>query len=266
MIYNLLTHPTFWLGFFVLMAWRSWQKKRRQRAVHWGGLSALVFGLYWCSPFTHWLIGGLEKNYEVFDSNKWETASDTVFVMALGAGHCCDPHLPPNQQLDPPELQRTIEAVRIYQSLAPQYAKVYFVGSGRQSPNASCPQALSVTRTAILLGVNPSDTALLLHTTDTETEAAAFARRFGTQHPVILVSHAHHLPRAMAWFNAHGIPGIPAPAHFYSRQDPADKRWWRKWFYDSNNIELWKYWVHEKLGMGELYLETRNERRETIPR
>ena len=252
---SLLIDPTFWLGFFVFMAWRSLQKKKRQTAIFWSGLMLLVFGLFWCSPFTHWLLRGLEKDYSPFDGVIDEiNPSDTVYIMVLGAGHCCDPHLPPNQQLEAPELQRTIEAVRIYKSLIKQYPKVFFVGSGRQSPNASCPQALAVTRTAVLLGVSPSDTALLLHTTDTETEAAAFFQRFGNNHTSILVTHAHHLTRATAWFNSHGISTIPAPAHFYSRHDPADKRWWRKWYYNPNNPNLWKHWVHEKLGMGEFLL------------
>ena len=209
---------------------------------------------FWCSPFTHWLLSGLEKDYRAFDGVVGEiNPSDTVCIMVLGAGHCCDPHLPPNQQLEAPELQRTVEAVRIYKSLVSHHSKVYFVGSGRQSPNASCPQALSVTRTTLLLGVSPSDTAMLIHTTDTETEAVSFDQRFGNAHPAILVTHAHHLTRATAWFGSHGIQTIPAPAHFYSRHDPADKRWWRKWYFDANNLNFWKHWVHEKLGMMELH-------------
>ena len=211
-----------------------------------GGLWSLTI---WCSPFTTWLITDLEKIQSVFHEDMISGEADTVYIMALGAGHCCDPELPANQQLEGPELQRTIEAVRIYHLLKPSKAKVIFIGSGRQSPHSSCSQASAITRTALMLGVSSSDTAMLLHTTDTESEAKQFAKRFGTHHPVIVVTHAHHLPRAMAWFRSEGVRAIPAPAHFYTRHDPADQRWWREWYFDSNNVNLWMSWVHEKLGM-----------------
>lgn len=225
-------------------------------------LGALWFLGIWCSPFTGWLIENLEENYRTFGEDIISKDVDTLYIMALGAGHCCDPALPPNQQLSNSELQRSIEAVRIYHLLKQSKAKVVFIGSGRQSANSSCSQASAITRTALLLGVAPADTAMLIHTTDTETEAKGFAQRFGTHHPVIVVTHAHHLPRALAWFKAEGLRAIPAPAHFYSRRDPADQRWWKAWYFDPNNVNQWRHWVHEQLGMVELFIETRGEKRE----
>ena len=48
-------------------------------------------------PFHYFLITDLEKNQSVFHEHMISGEADTVYIMALGAGHCCDPELPANQ-------------------------------------------------------------------------------------------------------------------------------------------------------------------------
>ncbi len=65
--------------------------------------------------------------------------------------------------------------------------------------------------TAVALGIAPSDTLQSTIPHNTETEAFAYAQRFGTQTPLILVTSTLHMPRALFWFQQQGIAAIPAP-------------------------------------------------------
>lgn len=75
------------------------------------------------------------------------------------------------------------------------------------------PQAELMARTAVLLGVPPADTIMVKSPANTEAEAFDYTARFGQGQPLILVTDALHLPRAMFWFRQAGLGPVPAPAN-----------------------------------------------------
>jgi uncharacterized SAM-binding protein YcdF (DUF218 family) len=69
-------------------------------------------------------------------------------------------------------------------------------------------------RTAVLLGVEESRTLIQREPITTREEARVYAERFGNDHPLIVVTSAAHMPRAMLLFQQQGIEPIASPAHF----------------------------------------------------
>ena len=67
--------------------------------------------------------------------------------------------------------------------------------------------------------VDPADTLQLPSPWNTRTEAIHYRRRFGPGQPLILVTSALHLPRAMMHFRRAGLDPIPAPADRITKED-----------------------------------------------
>lgn len=94
-----------------------------------------------------------------------------------------------------------------------------FITSGHpNTPKKS--QAEVAALAALELGVSPEDTLLLGNTLNTADEAVWYKRRFGINRNLILVTDALHMPRAMMWFQSHGINVKAAPANFIVKINP----------------------------------------------
>lgn len=75
-------------------------------------------------------------------------------------------------------------------------------------------------RAAVVLGVPPKDTLWSPTPANTEEEAYAYASRFGARRPLILVTDALHIARAVFWFRHAGLSPVAAPANHYVKPDP----------------------------------------------
>ena len=101
--------------------------------------------------------------------------------------------------------------------------------------------------TAVALGIAPADTLQSTQPYNTQTEAAAYARRFGTTTPLVLVTSALHTPRALYWFRQQGIDAIPAPTGHYVKPDPEESPY--GWKPSATKIEITGALLHEWAGM-----------------
>lgn len=165
------------------------------------------------SPLSTWLTLQRESRFPIL--LQVPDSISAPHILVLGGGHSISPTLPPNNQLSEPALARLCEGIRLYR----QRPGSKLVCSGH-SASGRTPQAEMLAQTAVVLGVSPQDTLLSPTPAHTEAEAYAYAARFGNRHPLILVTDAIHIPRALFWFRQAGLSPIPAPTNHYVKPDP----------------------------------------------
>lgn len=177
-------------------------------------------GLWWflvsVSPLPSWLAAQRESRFPVLRNIPDSLAGrGVVHVLVLGGGHSHTPGLPPNGLLSEEALSRLAEGIRLHRQLpGSKLVCSGYSGGGRTA------QAELLTRTAIMLGASPADTLMITTPANTEAEAADYAARFGMDQPLVLVTSALHLPRALFWFRQVGLRPAPAPANFLVRPNP----------------------------------------------
>lgn len=216
LIANSLLDPLnlFWMvllaGFFFLL------RRKKKTAGYFFTASLIWMFLISSSPLPSWLCAQRESRhtalYPIPDSL---LKADTVHIAVLGAGHVIAPNLPPNNQLSSSALGRLTEGVRLYRLLP----RSKLICSGF-SPEGRTSQAEILSQAAVSLGVSPFDTLISPLPLNTEAEAYAYAARFDDRQPLILVTNAIHMPRALFWFRRAGLNPIPAPTNHYVKFDP----------------------------------------------
>lgn len=198
----------------------------------------LWFFLVSSSPLPQWLIFRLENQYKSFGREQ-PLQEQIPFILVLGGGQSFSPQLPASIQLSSTALVRTGEGIRIHKLVLG--SKLIFSGnslSGRTTiaENASI--------AAIELGIPPEDTLQLRGGSNTAEEVLAFKKRFGNV-PVILVTSASHMPRAMMICRYEGINAIPAPTEFLLKPDPDKSPY--EFLPSWHKIELMQRVMHEWL-------------------
>jgi len=190
---NPITH--FWLAllsglFFYYRGFKTTSKWLSAYAIAWLFVTSV-------SPLPIFLCKQRESRHAVL----WKIPDSlqNPRILVLGGGHSIAPTLPINNQLSGKALSRLAEGIRLKQ-LHPN-AKI--IGSGN-SVSKRTPQATVLMNTAVALGIPPADTLQSTTPFNTETEAIAYAQHFGTAQPLILVSSALHMPRALFWFRQQG--------------------------------------------------------------
>lgn len=183
--------------------------------------AALLLLLFTTPPLPTYLVRNLESRFPALLSLPitW-TPDTTVHIVVLGAGHTSDPRLPVNDQLSDTALKRLVEGIRIHQ-LMPNSKLVL---SGDSHNDILETQAEVLAKTAIMLGVHYEDTLLLKQPGNTREEAISYASRFGANHPVVLVTTAIHMPRAVMHFRRAGLEPFAAPTNFLCKRDKLPSR------------------------------------------
>jgi uncharacterized SAM-binding protein YcdF (DUF218 family) len=209
------------------------------------GQGTLIGALTWLflisvSPLPVYLVQQRESRFPVL----WELPeqSDSLHILLLGGGHTLSPDLPPNDQLSSQALARLSEGVRLKQQLP----EAKLIGSGN-SQSKRTPQAAVLMNTAVALGISPLDTLQNIRPYNTETEAFTYAKRFGTDTPLILVTSAVHMPRALYWFERAGVQAIPAPTDHWVKPDPQKSPY--NWKPSAIKIQMTGALLHEWAGM-----------------
>jgi uncharacterized SAM-binding protein YcdF (DUF218 family) len=134
------------------------------------------------------------------------------WIVVLGGGHASDPLLPATSQVSPATLFRTIEGVRLYKALPG--SRLLLSGGGVYD---AVSEAEVMAEIAALLGVNSADITLEPDSRDTAEQAALIAKMLGGK-PIILVTSALHMPRAIALFKKYGVRPIPAPSGYLHKE------------------------------------------------
>ena len=167
-------------------------------------------GVAWLAIFSYAPVGDLlliplEQHYP----SCIHAPQDTRFIYVLGYGHTTDKDLPLTSQLNREAVIRLNEGIRLYRQLEGR-AKLILSGySGLFDPT---PHALMQKRLALALGIPSEDIIIVPTAKDTEDEAYA-ARKIAQDAPLILVTSAYHMPRALIWFEKARLHPLPAPTY-----------------------------------------------------
>jgi len=228
-----------------------WFTRRQRAGKILVGLGAGLLLLCSYSFFPDLALRGLEQEYPPVLAKSpgpagFKAVQPAQFIVVLGGGHNSDPRLPVASQLSSESLIRTLEGIRLYR--AGLGGKLVFSGGGGYDP---VPEAETMSRLALLLGVDPQDILLESTSLDTEEQARLLKPLLaGTR--FFLVTSASHLPRSMALFRKQGLDPAPAPAGHRVRQaanwSPGD------FFPGGGGLVHLEIAVHEYLGLAWAWL------------
>jgi uncharacterized SAM-binding protein YcdF (DUF218 family) len=168
------------------------------------GIILLMFFSY--GAVSNILLKSLECKYPALnDINKY---FDIKWVVVLGGGHIFEQKLPANDQLSSSSLARIVEGIRIHKKL--KNSKLIL--SGGRVFN-SVPEAYTMAKAAVSLGVDSSDLIQESMSKDTKDQAMHI-KKIVEGERFILVTSASHIPRSIALFEKLGIHPIPAPTDY----------------------------------------------------
>ena len=210
----------------------------------------LVLLLIYTLPLMpRFLMGQLESTYPPFSvvfsgeaaaacDTFTQAASDSLFVLVLGAGADYDPALPPGQLLSATQMVRLAEGIRLAQLIpvAVLVTSAFF----EYSPYS---QAEFTRRAAQGLGYSDRPIQVQEQPKTTCEEALAFVDAHGRGTRVLLVTSAAHMRRAMTLFTSFGAKPMAAPCDFKVKHNPLRPFRW------SDALPSWKYidWLDEFL-------------------
>lgn len=214
-------------------------------------LSIFIVALVWLvvsstSPIPQWLTLRLESTHKVIDLEGLKK-SDSIHILVLGGGHIVDPDLPALDQLSHDALGRVAEAIRIHHRIP----ESKIVCSGFSATNRIT-QAEMLGLAAIELGIKPSDTLLTMRPNNTKAEAEHYAKRFGSNYTLILVTNAIHMKRAIKYFQHNGLRPIPAPTNHLIKRDPTKSLY--TFFPSTSKMMMTQHLLHEYGGLIEFQL------------
>jgi uncharacterized SAM-binding protein YcdF (DUF218 family) len=191
------------------------------------------------------ILGPLERTYPPLlmeeTSGPLPFSQQVRWIVVLGGGHTSDPGLPVTSQISFDALARLTEAVRLYRKLPG--VKLILSGGAIFDPVS---EAEIYFKTARIMDIPARDLILSDRARDTEEEARLIQDRIGKD-PLILVTSAFHMPRAVALFKKRGMNPIPAPAAYMVKMRPDDAP--GDFFPSGEGFRKTQIFIHEYLGM-----------------
>jgi uncharacterized SAM-binding protein YcdF (DUF218 family) len=174
----------------------------------------LYYGLS-ISPTSQWLLRPLESRYSPIAAERLPRLGTLV---VLGGGAWGTTTGPVASRLSEGTLRRLVEAVRLYSLMdRPQIV----VCGGKANPFSGIAEAEIMRE--FLTGLAVPKTLILVETQSRNTvENARLLRKLILRQPLILITSARHMPRAMRVFKAQGMQPLPAPCDFQVRQNGHD--------------------------------------------
>lgn len=245
------------IGFCLLLLLIGLLARKKQKILFtYFAIAALAVFLLSATPYLpNFLVSSLERQHLPFGGSNpsssafFESPADSptshsrTHILILGGGHVSDPRMPVNDQLSDQALKRLVEGIRIY-NLLPN-CKLVLSGYSREGISKSHARVLA--ETAILLGIPPADTLLVETPWNTMHEAIDYHQQFGSQHPLILVTDAIHMPRALMHFERAGLTPTPAPTGFLVKRDNLYR--WYHFNLGIGSIVKLKKAIHEYIGL-----------------
>lgn len=170
-------------------------------------IGGLWFFLLIFTPLPYILLGKLEHKFSALVD--YPSFKDSPRIMVLANDFNYDPYLPPSQQLGEKSMLRLVEALNHLEAI--DIARLVISGP-RHNINIS--QAEVAKNTAIGLGYSENRIELIEDADNTFMEAEEYNERYNDGKPLILVTSASHMNRAVEIFRSKGIEVIPAPTNF----------------------------------------------------
>lgn len=189
-----------------LVAKKKWKWAKRI------GIGYIGLFLLFATPFLpDALVKNLESQYEPLIDLSGLTSGLNTHILVLGGGHTSDSRRTALDQLSQFSLSRVTEGARLQQIVQGST----LICSGYAGQDTSTNAELMATA-AHSLGVDASAIEEMPEPRNTREEAIEYKKKFGTDHPLILVTSALHMPRAMTTFRTLGFDPIAAPTgHLY---------------------------------------------------
>ena len=173
-------------------------------------LGVFLFYLLSISPTADLLLAPLESTHTAL-SPKMVPRVGTLVVLSGGASASTD--LPASSRLSQASMKRAIEAVRLYRLMD----RPTIVVSGRSANPFVKVSAAAVMREFLLdLGIPSRRIRIEGRSRDTY-ENARLVQQLRLSRPIILVTSASHMDRALRVFKALGMRPVPAPCDYRSR-------------------------------------------------
>lgn len=188
-----------------------------------------------------YLADRLERKFPVYQRSVGIQDSTATLILVLGSGYTLDKRLPANSQLGNTALSRLVEGIRVHK-LIPN-SKI--VTSG-YAPDGNETQAQVTKRAALLLGIDANKITTLDKPTNTQEEAVELIKMYPTSTPLVIVTDAIHMPRAMQIFIKAGYKPIAAPTNYKITEDAYTGS--LKFVPSFSNAGLMNYVIHEWLG------------------
>ncbi len=188
----------------LILCWRGrWQSGRWPLTIGMVLLSLMCF-----AGLPEAAARSLESRYPPFLSAPSADAGKIKWIVVLGGGVVSHAGMPALSRLTPSTCSRLLEGVRLL-AFFPE-ARLLLVGGCVFEPET---EAAVMAAAAAEIGVPLGKIALEEIGRDTAEEARAIAQLVGND-PVVLVTSAMHMPRAMLEFAAAGISPLPAPCDY----------------------------------------------------
>lgn len=197
----------------LILLWFTRRQKAGKTVVSIGMAMLIVLSN---STISNLALRALETKYPPLilasDAGNHRMMQGVKFIVVLAAGFSSDPGIPITSQVAEDTMVRLVEGILLHKEL-PGSKLVLSAGRG---PN-SVPGAAIMAQIARALGVKPQDILLEAKSRDTEEEAQLVEPMVG-KNPLILVTSASHMPRAMALFRNLGMNPLAAPTDYLARQ------------------------------------------------
>jgi len=190
-----------------------WRFKRLGRAVL--ALSILLLYLLSIAPTADVLVSPLESRYQPL-SPKRVPRTGTLVVLSGGASATED--LPLSSRLTPSSTKRVLEAVRLYDLMD---KPTIIISGGSGNPFVDVSEAALMRD--LLLNLRIPDRRIVMEGKSSNTfENAAGVQRLPLKQPLILITSASHMDRAVRVFKRLGMNPLPAPCDYRSRWSVED--------------------------------------------
>jgi uncharacterized SAM-binding protein YcdF (DUF218 family) len=198
----------FWL--LLLLCAVCWMLKKEVLLKWLLGITAVWFLIISTPLVPNAVLNSLEDRYSPLFIEDFEDPELEYHIIVLGGGHGFDDRLPPNSLLSTNALMRLSEGIRLHRQLP----NSKLVLSGSTSTPGRTTQAEMLRDTALLLGVSEEATIIQTEPSNTYQEAKVYSETFGERYPVILVTSAAHMPRAMNLFEHFEVRAVASPTNY----------------------------------------------------
>ncbi len=227
----------------IVLAFILRKYKKRTLAFILFALAGVFFLLSSTAYLPDYFANKLERKYLPYPLTG-NNDSSKVLIHVLGSGYNLDSRLPANAQLGWCALGRLAEGIRIHRLL--KNSTIVCSANAPDSPPGLETQAQVTRRAAIALGVDSNQLATLNEPGTTQEEASELAKHYDTNRPLIVVTDAIHMPRAMKLFSKAGFHPVAAPTNYKILEGPVQDN--LKWWPSFEKIGLMNYVIHEYLG------------------
>jgi uncharacterized SAM-binding protein YcdF (DUF218 family) len=233
----LILPPGIFILIAVLAALLAWRGKRKASAIISGILALLI---YCCSTslIANALIAPLEDRYPPIYGKAGAKA-----IVVLGGGYIDQsPEYGMKGSLAPAAEKRAIFGLE----LARRYdLPLVFTGGVGYDVRGEGSEADAAESLWLALGVDKSRVKLESESLDTKGNAFGVAAMTNGE-PILLVTSAFHMPRAVLSFRRAGVEVVPAPTEYRAKRS---RLTWADFLPDTAKMEMTRLALHEYIGL-----------------